>query len=100
VKIKRKIKLQKKEPEAPSKGKKVRSFKSKKISKDETIHAGGRVRHGESRPGRWILNHLAKSNPNVAKMRDALRGLAREDLEDRLSIIYCELLGLAGMESQ
>lgn len=54
---------------------------------------------GHVKAGRWVVNQLAKENPFVAKIQHGLSLLPREDLEDRLGLIVCEILGLTGAET-
>lgn len=65
----------------------------------DKVLPGERRRDRTINVGRWMIEGLARSNPNVALVRDRLRSLTRDDLVDRLSLLYCEILGLSGTET-
>lgn len=65
---------------------------------ENIIKRDPRKRH-EISHARFIINFLAKHNPNVKHVRDGLDKLSREDLADRMCLIYCEILGLSGTET-
>lgn len=48
--------------------------------------------------GRFLIDTIARHNPNVAHVREGIRKLKHVDLVDRLAIIYCHILGLSGTE--